>query len=129
MTQFPFITTAQATIILRIITALIFVAHAVVRLISSTVDRFGEFMESKGFVFGVLIVWILTVYEIVAGLLLALGVFTRWLAMGFIIIIGTGIVIIHAANGWFVGEHGIGGMEYSILLIASLLVIAASDKK
>jgi putative oxidoreductase len=129
MAKFSFLTTPQAIIILRIVTGLIFVAHAAVRVIGSTVDRFGGFLDTKGFAFGVLIVWILTVYEIAAGLLLALGIFTRWLALGFIIIIVTGIIIIHAANGWFVGEHGTGGMEYSIILIASLLVIAAADKK
>ena len=114
---------------MRIVTALIFVAHAVVRIMGSTLDRFGEFLNSKGFVFGVLIVWILTIYEIAGGLLLMIGFFTRWLALGFIIIIAVGIIIIHAANGWFVGEHGTGGMEYSFLLIAALLVIASSDKK
>lgn len=125
MTKLPSITQAQAIIILRIVTGLIFVAHAVVRVIGSTIDRFGEFLESKGFVAGVIIVWILTVYEMAAGLLLAIGIFTRWLALGFIIIISIGIFIIHAANGWFVGEHGTGGMEYSVLLIAVLLVLAA----
>lgn len=114
---------------MRVVTALIFVAHAVVRIIGSTIDHFGEFLDSKGFVFGILIVWILTIYEIVGGLLLAIGIFTRWLALGFIIIIFVGIIIIHAGNGWFVGEHGTGGMEYSFLLIAALIVIAAADKK
>jgi putative oxidoreductase len=126
MTKLPFITQARAIIILRIVTGLIFVAHAAVRVIVSTVDQFGEFLESKGFVSGVLMVWIVTVYETVAGVLLVLGIFIRWLALGFIIIIIIGIVIIHAANGWFVGEHGTGGMEYSILLVASLLVLAAA---
>ena len=129
MTKFPFLTSAHAIIVLRILTALIFVVHAIVRVVGATIDRFGEFLNDKGFVYGVLIVWILTIYEIAGGLLLAIGIFARWLALGFIIIIAVGIVIIHAANGWFVGEHGTGGMEYSFLLIAALLVIAATDKK
>ena len=37
------------------------------------------------------------------------------------------IVIIHWRLGWFVGEHGSGGMEYSVSLMVSLLVIAAAD--
>lgn len=129
MAKFPFITTAQAIIIMRVITALIFIVHSVVRIANSTVDRFGEFLDGKGFMIGVFIVWILTAYELLGGLLLAFGIFTRWLALGFIVIIIVGIIIIHAANGWFVGEHGTGGMEYSVLLIASLLVIAAAGKK
>ena len=36
-------------------------------------------------------------------------------------------ILIHANLGWFVGEHGVGGMEYSLCLIVALLVIAAAD--
>ena len=39
-----------------------------------------------------------------------------------------GIVIVHAAKGWFVGEHGAGGVEYSIVLFVACVVIAAGDK-
>jgi putative oxidoreductase len=106
-----------------------FVAHALVRIIGETVNRFGEFLESKGFIAGIVIVWMLTAFEIIGGVLMAIGYFTRWIAAGFIIILLTGIVLIHAELGWFVGEHGTGGVEYSIVLIVSLLVIAASGKK
>lgn len=129
MSRFPFLSLSQALTVLRIITGLIFVSHAVVRVINSTIDQFGGFLNAKGFVFGVLIVWILTIYEIVGGLLLSIGIYTRWLALGFMIIIFVGIIIIHASLGWFVGEHGTGGMEYSVLLLAALLVIAAADKQ
>jgi len=37
------------------------------------------------------------------------------------------MVIIHWRLGWFVGEHGSDGMEYSVSLMVSLLVIAAAD--
>lgn len=129
MRKFPFLTVSQALILLRVAIALIFVSHAVVRITGSTVDRFGEFLNSRGFVLGVTLVWILTVYEIVGGLLMAFGILARWLALGFFIILLIGIIIIHAANGWFVGEHGTGGMEYSILLMIALMTIAAADKK
>lgn len=129
MKEFPFVNTAQAIIALRVITGLIFVAHAVVRIVNATIEQFGDFLESKGFVFGVLIVWILTIYEIAAGLLLVIGIYSRWLALGFMIIILVGIIIIHASLGWFVGEHGTGGMEYSVLLLFALLVIASADRQ
>ena len=32
------------------------------------------------------------------------------------------IWLIHRHNGWFVGEHGVGGSEYSVALLAMLLV-------
>jgi putative oxidoreductase len=30
--------------------------------------------------------------------------------------------------GWFVGEHGVGGMEYSLCLLVALIAIAAHDR-
>ncbi|MFN8334415.1 MAG: DoxX family protein [Cyclobacteriaceae bacterium] len=129
MSRFPFISSDHAIALMRVVTALIFVIHATVRVVGSTIDQFAAFLEDKGFSYGVLIVWCITIYEIAGGLLMAVGIFARWLAIGFIVIIGAGIFIIHAANGWFVGEHGTGGMEYSILLVAVLIVIATSDKK
>jgi putative oxidoreductase len=128
MRKFPFLTLTHTLVLLRVTTALIFIAHAVIRITDSTVEQFGDFLNSQGFMIGVTIVWILTVFEIVGGLLMAFGFLTRWLALGFFLILLVGIIIIHAGNGWFVGEHGTGGMEYSVLLMVALLVIAADDK-
>jgi putative oxidoreductase len=47
--------------------------------------------------------------------------------VGFIAIAVGGIVLIHAKLGWFVGEHGVGGVEYSLCLIVALSVIAAEE--
>ena len=129
MRKFPFLTLSQTLVVLRVITALIFIAHAVVRITNSTIEQFGDFLNTHGFVIGTPIVWILTAFEIMGGLLMAFGIFVRWLALGFMLIISIGIIIIHAGNGWFVGEHGTGGMEYSVLLLAALILIAAADNK
>jgi putative oxidoreductase len=53
----------------------------------------------------------------------------RWAASGLALIAAVGILLIHWKNGWFVGEHGVGGSEYSIALLAMLLVIAAHDAR
>lgn len=129
MVKIPSLTSQSAIILLRIVTALIFVAHATVRIVNSTIHQFADFLENEGFGFSLVVVWLITIYEIAGGLLLTAGIFSRWLAIGFIVIIAAGIIIIHASNGWFVGEHGTGGSEYSVLLICSLLVIAAADNE
>lgn len=86
-------------------------------------------MESKGLPYGVAWVWAITAYEIAGGLLLLLGIYTRLLSAGFIILLLAGIVLIHASLGWFVGEHGTGGCEYSVILIVALLVVAAEKRE
>jgi putative oxidoreductase len=37
--------------------------------------------------------------------------------------------LVHAKNGWFVVGHQSGGVEYSVLILFSLLTIAATGKK
>lgn len=128
MTRFPFISLSASIIALRIGVAFIFLAHAVIRISGGTIERFGGFLNAKGFIIGEPLVWAITAYEIAGAMLMALGYFTRWLAAGFVLILMIGIFLIHIAQGWFVGEHGTGGVEYSFVLILALLVIAAHDR-
>jgi putative oxidoreductase len=118
----------RAIAILRITVAGIFMAHAIVRIIKGTIPGFGGFLERTGFPAGVELVWAITAFEVIGGALLAMGRWTRLLSAGFAFILVVGIVIIHWRLGWFVGEHGNGGSEYSVALLAALLVIAADDE-
>ena len=114
---------------MRVAIAVFFMAHAVVRLVLDTIPGFGGFLTNRGIPFGLTVVWAITVFEIAGGLLFALGKYVRWLSIGFQAISLGGIVIIHARLGWFVGEHGTGGMEYSLCLSVALLVLAAADRE
>jgi putative oxidoreductase len=129
MEKIPLISQSNSLKLLRVSVAFIFLSHSIVRIANSTVAQFGEFLENKGFPFGVVWVWGITAFEIIGGLLLAFGYFTKILSAGFIFLLVVGIILIHASLGWFVGEHGTGGCEYSFILIAALIVIAASDQK
>jgi putative oxidoreductase len=128
MKRFPFLSLHSCLVLLRITVALILLAHATVRVIGGTIPRFAGFLNNKGLVIGTQLVWLITAAELGGGLLMILNRFTRWVALVFFLMIGIGIILIHAANGWFVGEHGSGGMEYSVVLMVALLVIAAADQ-
>lgn len=129
MKWFPFLTLRQTLILLRYSVAFVFIAHAVVRIMHGTIPQFALFLENKGFLHGKIIVWAITVFEIAGSIVLATGYYTKWLSAGFILMLLVGIVLIHASLGWFVGEHGTGGCEYSFILIICLLVLAADIKK
>lgn len=118
---------ARALVALRVSIAGLFMAHAGVRVANGSIAQFGDFLAARGLVPGVPIVWAITAFELLGGALLALGYFAQWLAGGFVFIAAMGIVLIHARLGWFVGEHGVGGVEYSALLIIASLVVAAAD--
>lgn len=128
MSTFPFLTLKNALVLLRISLAIVFLAHAVVRIKGGTIDRFAGFLNAKGLIFGQALVWSITTFELVGGVLLALGYFTKWLSAGFIALLLAGIILIHASQGWFVGEHGTGGSEYSFILIMAFLVVLASAR-
>jgi putative oxidoreductase len=128
--NFPFIRFEHSLVILRISLAIFFMAHAAVRIyLPGSIPSFADYLSNKGFPFSLAIVWMITIYELSAGTLLILNKGVRWAAAGLFFIAAMGIVIIHAGLGWFVGEHGTGGMEYSLCLMVSLVVIAAFDEQ
>jgi putative oxidoreductase len=128
MREFPYLSPAQSQALLRIAVSLFLVAHGVARVYLGTVNGFGEFLNSKGFVIGGLLAWAITIFEVVGGIAMALNSFVRAIAAIFIIQLITGIVLVHAPQGWFVVGATLGGMEYSVLLIICLLVIASHHK-
>lgn len=129
MRAFPFLSLRQCLVILRVSVAVMFLAHAIVRLFThDSIASFSAYLDGKGFPFATAIVWVITIFEIAGGLLLLLGFFVKCLSAGFIALLIAGIIIIHANLGWFVGEHGTGGCEYSVVLIVALLVIAAAGE-
>ena len=126
--RFPFIQPTQALLVLRISLAVFFMAHAAVRIVlPDSIPGFAGALGRKGFPLPVLIVWLITLFELGAGSMMILGYWVRWCAAGLFFIAAMGIVIIHFQLGWFVGEHGTGGSEYSVCLLLALLVLAAAD--
>lgn len=128
MKAYPFISLAQALMLVRIVTALLFMAHAAVRIANGTIPQFGKFMASVGFPAGEAVVWTITIVELIAGTLLIINRYVRVAATALFAIAATGIALIHRHLGWFVGEHGTGGSEYSVALMVLLIVIAAADR-
>lgn len=124
---YPFVSLPRAILILRVAVAVFFMAHAAVRIANGSIPQFATFLGIKGIPFSLAVVWLITAYELGAGLAMALGKCVRCATAGFMVIAIGGIVLIHARLGWFVGEHGVGGMEYSLCLIVALLVIAANE--
>lgn len=128
MSRYPFLSLQQALLMLRIATPLFFMAHAAMRIANGSIPQFGGFMETLGFPFGVPLVWAISLVELICGVMIIVGFQVRWAATALFAIAVIGIVLIHFGNGWWVGEHGTGGMEYSVALIVMLLVVAAADR-
>lgn len=128
MERFPLLSLRHALMMLRIVTALLFMAHAAVRIVHGTIPQFGAFMESVGFPRGEALVWAITLAELAAGAAIIVNRYVTQAAAGLFMIAATGIILIHRHFGWFVGEHGNGGSEYSVALMTALIVIIAADR-
>ena len=109
---------------LRIVVAILLFIHGAYRAISGGVAGFGEFLSGAHFPFGLAIAWGITTAEIVGTVALASGLFVRPLALYYATVLLMGIVLVHGREGWFVVGGGRNGVEYSVLLIAVLLVQA-----
>lgn len=115
----------RALVAVRVAVALLLVVHGVARAALGIVDDFGGFLSLVGFPFGTALAWAITVFEIAGGLALAAGRWPRPLALVFAAELLMGIALVHAPEGWFVVGAGRNGVEYSVLLVAVLLAVAA----
>jgi putative oxidoreductase len=115
---------ATALTLLRAGTAAIMIIHGVARSWLGIVDDFGVVLNQWGFPFGVAVAWTITIVEIAGGALLAAGFLVLPLCAWFAFQLLMGIYLIHGRVGWFVVGAGRNGMEFSVLLLLCLVVIA-----
>jgi putative oxidoreductase len=127
--KLPTVQDKYAFLALRVSMGVIFITHGLARLYYNSVGDFGNFLNAKGFVIGVLLAWAITIGEIVSGGFLALGYKVKYCVIFHAVVILSGIVMVHATNGWFVVGHGSGGVEYSVLILVVLLYLYSRSNK
>lgn len=127
MKKFPFFSRSQYFLFLRITLGLMMMAHGAARLYANSVGGFGEFLDSKGFIGGVFIAWLITCVDVLGGAAFALGYSKNLLSGWFSFLLFMGILLVHLPNGWFVVGYQSGGMEYNVLLIICFLLLASDE--
>ena len=115
---------AMALETLRVTVATLILIHGAYRLAAGLVEPFGTWLDSLGFPFGYGWAMAVTLYELVGPALMLARRWTSLAALGHAFILALGLVLVHLPAGWFVVGGGRNGMEYSVLLIVSLLAIA-----
>lgn len=111
-----------AALLLRIALAMMFFAHAWLKIKVFTPAGAVKYFESLG-VPGFL-AYLTMAAEIGGGTLLLLGIETRWVALLLVPLIAGTIVLVHGKNGWLFSNKD-GGWEYPAFWIVGLLVLAA----
>lgn len=118
---------ARALSAIRIGVALLIFIHGAARVAAGGVVPFGAWLETQGFPVGIAWAWGVTGYELVAPAFIILRRFVSILCLGHVGILALGMVMVHLPNGWFVVGLGRNGMEYSVLLILCLVMIAWAE--
>jgi len=110
-----------AALLLRVSLALMFFAHAWLKIAVYTPAGAAKYFESLGV--PSFLAYLTMAAEIGGGLLLLLGIETRWIAILLIPLIAGTIVLVHGKNGWLFSNKD-GGWEYPAFWIVGLVVLA-----
>ncbi len=109
--------------ILRVVVGVIFIAHgapAVFRGMEGTT----AVMASLGIPLPVIAAWAVRLLELLGGMSLIAGFLVTPIALLLAIHMMMGIVLVHAARGFYVIDTGAnGGIEFNLLMVAALLML------
>jgi putative oxidoreductase len=113
-------TNDYAALTLRNALGLMFVAHGLLKFFVFTLAGTAGFFESVGFPGWA--AYIVAPFEVLAGVALILGIYTRWVAAASVVVL-LGAWLVHIGNGWlFTNKNG--GWEYPAFLIFTAITVA-----
>jgi putative oxidoreductase len=111
-------TAPYAALLLRIALGTMFVAHALLKLLVFTMPGTIQFFQSLGL--PAALAYFTVAAELVGGVLLILGIGTRWVAAALVPVL-LGAAWVHLGNGWlFTAPNG--GWEYPVFLAVAAIV-------
>jgi putative oxidoreductase len=113
-------TAPYAALLLRLSLGVMFIAHALLKLVVFTLPGTVQFFEGIGY--PGFLAYVVFGAELVGGVLLVLGVYTRWVALALIPIL-IGAALVHVPNGWVFSAPN-GGWEYPVFLVVASMVQA-----
>lgn len=117
-------TAPYAALLLRLSLGVMFIAHALLKLVVFTLPGTVKFFETLGY--PGFLAYVVFGAELVGGALLVLGVYTRWVSLALIPIL-IGAAMVHVPNGWVFSAPN-GGWEYPVFLaIASAVQALLGD--
>jgi putative oxidoreductase len=111
---------AAGALVLRLALGVMFIAHALLKYYVFTLPGTAQFFGSLGL--PPALAYVTFYAELVGGVLLLLGVYTRYVALALVPIL-LGATWAHAGNGWVFNAAN-GGWEYPLFLTVAAIVQA-----
>lgn len=110
----------NAALLTRLALGAMFLSHGLLKLLVFTLPGTAAFFESVGFPGWT--AYIVVLAEILVGLALIAGFYTRLVALATLPIL-VGAIVPHLGNGWLFSSPN-GGWEYLLFLIVTAVVVA-----
>ncbi len=112
------------TFLLRIAVSTILLMHSIPGMMNDTLPDFGAYLDQMGLApAGIYLAWLIKLSHIIAAICLVIGKWIRPACIVTLLILITGIFMVHLPNGWFVVGGGTNGIEFNFLLIVVLITI------
>ncbi len=108
--------------VLRVGVGGVFVAHGLQKLIVFGIPGLASFLGQLGIPFPALSAVAVTAAELVGGLALVAGIFTRWAALPLAFSMAVAAVTVHLKGGFFLPD----GIEYVVTLLLASVAVALS---
>jgi putative oxidoreductase len=109
--------------ILRVVVGVIFIAHGAPNLFGGMAEA-TAFMDSLGIPAPEAAAWAISLLELLGGVSLVAGFLVTPVALLLTAHMMVGIVVVQAERGFYViGPNASGGIEFSLLMAASLLML------
>lgn len=115
-----FETPALGTTILRLIVGIIFIAHGAMKAFGFGIAGTAGFLDSVGVPMASLMAPVLIATELGGGILLVLGLLTRYVSIPLAFTMVVAIATVHLPHGFFLPQ----GYEFALLVGAGLLTLA-----
>jgi putative oxidoreductase len=107
--------------LLRVALGIMFIAHSVVlKYLTFTLAGTAQYFASIGL--PAFLAYVVFAVEAIGGVLLVLGIATRWVALALIPVL-LGAMWVHLGNGWVFSAPN-GGWEYPLFLVVISAVVA-----
>jgi putative oxidoreductase len=113
-------TAPYAALTLRFALGIMFLAHGLLKVFVFTLPGTAKFFASVGF--PGFLAYVVTPFEVIAGVLLILGVRTRLVSLASVPLL-LGAASVHFGNGWLFSAAN-GGWEYPVFLVVLAIVQA-----
>jgi len=112
-------TAPYAITLLRVSLGILFLAHGLLKVFTFTLPGTAQFFESFGL--PGFMAYIVAPMQIVGGILMIAGLYTRWVALALFPVLLVATVRVHGDSGWLFTNEG-GGWEFPAFFAVTTLV-------